>query len=195
MRTNPIRHTVTHYIEAHERRERRELERISKKRMPKKKDERSKFVRFLGSIENRTPKLSMRSELHLKWTRKVRKQMEKAGTWPKPDQELDIAILAEYLSRLQRVFWNEFPWRKWYNVDWYHERDYNEHPYGIFAPYRKVLRKIWLIFRRKGLRDHSFRISDWRAHTPSVAWVGPYKDLGGIPIRPYTPWNDHGLDI
>ena len=94
---NPIRHTVAHYIDMRwarlERREQRGLT-VPKRRTIK----RSNFCRFFRSLENRG-KESFHGRYET-WTKAVRKQMEAAGTWVKPQSQANITFIAEYVSRL-----------------------------------------------------------------------------------------------
>jgi len=105
MRVNPIKNTVDHYMEVGTL---RWLRRQKREQLPRKKEPRkSSFVRFFENLENHGP-LSPHSA-HERWTKKIRHQMEREGTWPVGEQEFKIEIVAEYLSRLLRCFWDEKP--------------------------------------------------------------------------------------
>ncbi len=198
MSRNPLRYTVRVFIA----RARREHEKECGKELRAKGPQKSNFVSFLESLENRgkIPAIG-REDLYRKWTAGVRHEMQIAGTWPKPDQNLTLSVLAEYLSRLQAFFWREFPDDKCDKVDWFIVA-YD--PDNKFRPCRKVLRKIWLKIRSKGMRDKAYKMAKWGAHSPSLAWLMAYRDVRGCEeykIHPYTPpsppppFMDFGLDI
>lgn len=188
---NPIRHTVRHFMEAGEL---RQLRKISKEHLARKHSPKSNFVRFLESLENRGGIARVgREDIYSRWTKDVRRQMEEAGTWPSPQQETTISVLAEYLSRLQAVYWSEFPSLRWYMND-----DVEEN-WERMRPYRIILRKIFLKIREKGMRDRSYSMCEWTLHSSTCSWIGDYSRFGPrakiYKVEPYMPFNNHSDGI
>jgi hypothetical protein len=94
-RSNPIKNTIKNFIKAG-----------SRKSKQKKKKYKSNFVKFMESLENRGP-LSMHG-LYEKLTKKVRKEMEEANTWPKSKQVFKslLSITVVYRKPSGNVFPN-----------------------------------------------------------------------------------------
>ena len=172
------------------RRLRRESRDEEKEKGPKK----SNFVRFFESLENRGP-MTIHSQYE-RWARAVRAEMETEGTWPTLEQECDVTIIAEYVSRLQRQFWNEHPELKWYEASI--QRVIYEGS-DTMRPSLRTLKRIYKKIRHKGMRDRSFTLSLWRGlDTPTWAYITYLGHTGRgetINIKPYTPFNDYGADI
>ncbi|MEN9604868.1 MAG: hypothetical protein RJB39_553 [Candidatus Parcubacteria bacterium] len=61
------------------------------------------FSGFFDEIERDHP----RDPFHRQWTERVHTEMTAAGTWPLGAKAENPRIVAEYLSRLQRCFWQE----------------------------------------------------------------------------------------
>jgi hypothetical protein len=182
-RRNPLAVTVRHYIGS----ELRELRELSRKRFAKKKEEKlvkSDFVRFMEGLEKWKGKISMYDPIHERWTKTIRADMEKAGTWPKPDQEMTPSIIVEYLSRLQAEFWKEFPNERWNRVYWF-----TEYYKARFKPYRFVMERIWKKIRRKGKQTRAYKVCRFEKWQPSNAWLDEYPNgrCKEHVIHPYTP--------
>jgi hypothetical protein len=188
MRRNPIRLTVRRFVSAGELRK-------VKRAKTRKKPERSNFVRYFESLENRGP-LLMHS-FYEKWTVQVREEMQAAGTWPTGEQETCPKIVAEYISRLLMAFWREFPEFKWYarNIRHSHES------WDKFLRLSRTLKRIYNKIRVKGTADRTFELEPWDfEHTHTCTYLRPghwswANKWETIIIRPYTPYNDHGGGI
>jgi hypothetical protein len=190
MSSNPIRGTVSHFMEAGALRRLRKEARKQKPQVEKAK--KSNFVRFFESLENRGP-LTPHSTYE-KWTKAIHKEMEAAETWPKGKQECDLRIIAEYISRLQLMFWKEYPELQWYT---FRENIYGNH-WEEFLPNLRVFRKIYNKIRNKGLRDRKFYLPPFDIEgTLTWTWISwrfhPRSENQNI--RPFTPFTNHGDGI
>ncbi len=159
-----------------------------------KKQQKSNFVRFFESLQNRGP-ISMHETLYIRYTKAVRTEMEAAGTWVTGKQDWSLVFIAEYISRLQRQFWKTYPTLKWYII-WRKNRnywDYRERLKDGFAAFSLIYMKM----RRKGMADRTFRLSNRGLWTSTMwAYVQPWvPSHDSIDIRPYTEFNDHGVGI
>lgn len=87
---NPIRDTVTHFV------------RSTGGQCNKKNSTQSKFMHFFEDLENRGPFTP--NSLFETWTKQIRKDMEKAGTWKENPKGVSFEFVAEYIYRLQILF-------------------------------------------------------------------------------------------
>ncbi len=161
------------------------LKRPRAKPAPKK----SRFVRFFESLQNRGPLAP--NSLHEKWTKKVRADMEVENSWPTGLDEVSLPFVAEYMSRLQKEFWDEYPKQSWESTDLW--AAYDKEPEfmllklrAFMIAYRKI--RIW------GLRTKTFELSLWTGvdfswGRTSYACVVLYRNPSDGPkyaISPYT---------
>ncbi len=122
--------------------------------------------------------------------------MEKNGTWPNDLSACEIEVVAEYVSRLQMAFWDEFPRDCWYRFP---------NKYNLYAEKyrtaRSVFEKIYKKIRRWGLYTRTYELMNWRKVDNLLRTEidsGPHYWANTkmcIEIFPYTPYNDHGGGI
>lgn len=167
-----------------------------RKRKKKKAPKKSNFVLFFETLEKRGPLTPSRGPIYERWTKRVRREMTKAGTWPTLLQKPDIQIVAEYMSRLQAIFWRTIR-RKPYRTDledvWGHDLE----EWGRIKPYLNIFFLIHKKVRTKGMRNKIYLIAPrnyW--HSPYWMWVcTDYRRTDDIDIRPWVEFNDHGAGI
>jgi hypothetical protein len=140
MKKNPIRLTVTNFVTAKGRRHKKQ----EKKRLT--------FADFFNDLENRGP--FQPDSVFEKWTSTIRRDMIRAGTWVKEDEDTSIIFVQEYVSRLQAEFWNmdknmKYLKKKLYNV-------WSCHFYYPDTEHLKVYKDIYLKIRVYGLRHKKF---------------------------------------
>ncbi len=135
---NPIHWTVAHYVIA-----------------PRKRAKRQKMtlIEFFEDLENRGP--SIEDSLFEKWTKKIRIDMVKEGTW-NISRRNDFEFVAEYVSRLHRLF-------KGTKKDLFDKKIVRGKVVSRkFTPEALAFRAIYLKIRIWGLRTKSFRLMRWR---------------------------------
>jgi len=154
----------------------------------------------MESLQNRGP-LTMKDDIYHKWTIRVRTEMEVAGSWPTGMVDFTPIVIAEYISRLQKAFWDEFP-----DVSYY---DKNLDIYSLYTGERhqrlmrmlEIFVKIYKKIRDKGTRDRTYRlkalcrsrVTCWTCIYPGPrAWANSFDP---IPIRPFIPFNNQANGI
>jgi len=144
----------------------------------------------MESLENREP---LYPSLYEVWTKKVRADMEKEGTWPTGLQEVDIQILAEYLSRILREFWDSnLPFR-WYETG----EDSSVHREMQKLRHTRILRFLYEKIRKKGVRDRAFIMPVWAGrHSYARSWIHLPRDSShAFSITPFVEFNNHASGI
>ena len=135
---NPIRNTVTYYVTA------------CKKRVKRPK---MTLIEFFEDLENRGH--SIEDSLYENWTKKIRSDMKKAGTWKERSLN-DFEFVAEYVSRLHRIF-------KASKKGLFLKKIVKGKVVSReFTPEALALRMIYLKIRVWGLRTKRFRLMRWR---------------------------------
>lgn len=135
---NPIRNTVTYYVTA------------CKKRVKRPK---MTLIEFFEDLENRGH--SIEDSLYEKWTKKIRADMKKAGTW-KENPSNDFDFVAEYVSRLHRIF------KATKQPLFINEIVRGRVVSRKFSFEALAFRMIYLKIRVWGLRTKRFRLMRWR---------------------------------
>ena len=164
---NPVKWSVTHYI--------RPKNKKVRKSEPQKTPKRSVFVKFLNSLQNRGPLHAVRGPVWEKFTAEVRQGMEEAGTWPQGMQDATPQIIAEYVSRLQKAFWNDIDFDKWTN----HRKTqdlFSGEKHEHILERRRVFRWVYEKIRRWGMRhQYAYLLDKWFSHhipgTIAQTWV------------------------
>lgn len=166
-----------------------------RKKAPKK-PKKSDFVRFFESLEERGPLSPRHGKLYERWTKRIREQMEAEGIWPTGQQKPSTEVVAQYVSRLMRLFWNYSRNRKWYQ--WEEKAFYLSYRETAYAQLRTQFNVFYLIFnkiREKGRRSKSFYLSRPVWYTVSRAGIWERFESICHRIEPFTPFNDQALDI
>lgn len=164
-RKNPIKETVTHYIRA-------------TKKCDKKTPVTS--VEFFEDLQNRGP--FNPNSLFEKWTKKIRSDMEREGLWIKEDTNL-VEFVIEYISRLQREFWDEYPgdFDKIDAIGTVFYRDFSDNknlPRIFKLIYSKI--RIW------GLRMKIFGLCAWYRDVYLVTYIRVRQQDDELSL--FTPW-------
>ena len=134
---NPIRDTVTNYVTACRMRSKR----------PK-----LTLIEFFKDLESRGPWSP--DSLFEKWTKKIRADMEKAGTWVENPSN-DFEFVAEYISRLQMIYQET-------NAPFFIEKHIKGRVVSRkFTPEALAFRMIYLKIRVWGLRKKRYRLRRW----------------------------------
>lgn len=156
----------------------------------KKPKKRNTFLGYMQSFENREPNYP---SVYQAWTKKVRQDMEKEGSWFLMEKN-PPEFIAEYLSRMLRLFWDSNQPHKWYRFEWGYEENNN-----VSFSHKRVLRFIYTRLKAKGIRDKIFYLPGiCRTELPRSAWVYPRANSCGEPIgiRPHDPeFKDLGVGI
>jgi hypothetical protein len=146
------------------------------KRKKKKKQTKSVSVKYFESLENRGPLCP--GSPYEAWTRKIRHDMEEAGTWITGFMDAGPRFIAEYISRLQKEF----------------KESKRAHDGTFKYLYCKI--RIW------GLRQKKFEMGKWVYQVRTTcAWVASYRYsyVKGeeYAVKPYVKYvfNDHGAGI
>lgn len=143
----------------------------------------------------------MRRDLYTIWTVRIRKEMEEAGSWPTGVADCHIGVAVEYVSRLQRSFWDEFPTvtHDQKNLDVY--RHFKGDEYRRLLHALKIFAMIYKKLRDKGMRERAYflktlcyrRGPHWTyVDSGPARWRNKYQC---IDIKPFQPFNDHGAGI
>lgn len=169
----------------------------------KRKPKESNFVRFMNSLQNRGP-LTMHNDIYTKWTTRIRAEMEEAGSWPTGMADCHIGVAVEYVSRLQRSFWDEFPDLNHQTRDLDIHSVYNGVKYARLLHALKIFAMIYNKIRGKGMRERIFflkplcyrRGPHWTyVDSGPDHWRNNYQSIGIWPYQPPQPFNDHGAGI
>jgi len=123
---------------------------------------------FFEDLENRGP-LHPNSFFE-KWTKKIRKDMEKSGTWLAEDGD-EIQILkfvVEYMSRLQKEFWyacSKSPLK----TDMIMIARTGQFP--EFNSQKRIFRLVYFKIRAFGLRMKKFGLCSWQKDVMLVTYI------------------------
>ena len=169
----------------------------------KRKTKKSDFVRFMESLQNRGP-LTMHNDIYTKWTTRIRTEMEEAGSWPTDMADCHISVIVEYISRLQRVFWDEFPDLNHQDSHLDIHSVYHGEKYTELRKALSIFAMIYKKIRSKGVRERAYMLKTFcyrrGPHWTYVDsgpnhWRNTYQSIGIWPYQPPQPFNDHGAGI
>lgn len=150
----------------------------------KRKPLSSSSVKYFNSLENRAPKASIKeTELYEKWTKAIRRDMERRHIWPTGLEEWTQETISEYVRRLQNQFWKSTGVKKSLIVEnKYHvliqilnypRKDYPQGHY-LLRVFRAIYKyKIRRYIRRMKICDlslWSWQCTPIRAATFSLDW-------------------------
>lgn len=167
MKTNPIRETVSVFIPSGRRR---------------KKKPKITIEDFFNDLENRGPLHPM--SLFETWAFEIREDMQSRGLWTFGDEVQNLNFVVEYISRLQRKFWDSYP-ENWRNLDLIMEARFGYSPRRGNLQW-KALKAIYLKIRIFGLRTKTFGLCAWSRNVPLISFVDKYYERYGKSL--YTVW-------
>lgn len=186
---NPIKGTVARFLSQGTQQWMREQKKLENGRLSaptrSKRPPESNFVRFFKSLENRGRESVRTGTIYDLWTKRIRSEMEKAGTWPTGMQEYSAEVIIEYISRLQRIFWTSLPgYDSHLNHDFYDLLWCCRIRKGqIGKVYCDVFDEIYTKIRRKGIRSKLFVLS-----FPDEYEFRRQKSCGLYPYVPQSHW-------
>jgi len=151
MRTNPIKTTVTHFVPA--------------RGQGKSKHKKMTTIGFFVDLENRG--LFQPFSLFEKWTREIRKEMQREGIWITDDEDQYILFVSQYISRLQQKFLDACPGIP---------RDHHimstcRYAHEVYPQQLNVFKTIYLKVRVWGLRMKKYALCKFCQVTPLISYV------------------------
>ncbi len=164
MKINPIRTTVTHFVAATGRHTKSERKKMT-------------LASFFNDLENRGPIKFGSEHVFEKWTKKIRKDMQKAKSWIEEDssEKQNLLFVEEYVSRLQAEAWKEnknlLPRIQKFS-SFYHSKYYRRHINHV-----RVFEDVYMKIRVFGLRRKLFYLQKFLRSTVLVrAFLFSYKN-------------------
>lgn len=171
---NPIRCTVENWISRH----------------PKDKKPKVTLKTFFEDLENRGPVTFKSESIFEKWTKKIRTDMQLAGTWVKDSKSFDvIKFVQEYISRLQAEFWNEnqslLPDILKYSNFYYSDKYYHLHLNKV-----KTFKRVYFKIRVFGLRSKLYYLQKFlRPSILARSFIYPYEIGCNVRKLKYKLWH------
>ncbi len=152
---NPIRDTVTRFVSAR------------RGRIPKSK---ITINQFFEDLENRGPAV-MNSWFEI-WTQGIKSEMKSEGLWIFGDEQENINFIIEYISRLQRKFWEAYP-APYSEIDIITDA---RRGCVMARPQRSAFRSVYLKIRIWGLRMKKYGLCAWSNDMLLVSYLRRYNN-------------------